>query len=118
MANLIGTAPNQVPINAFLGGAAYLNVAEILSMPYVDISANTVATRFRRYRLTASLDLTLPPTPSDGDWVEVANTSGTTTARVLRNGQNIGGLAEDVTIDALNVVPMFIFRAGYGWIIK
>ena len=85
--------------------------------PYADAPANTAAVAFGRYRLTASLDLTLPPAPADGDWVDVVNTSGTTTARVLRNGQNINGLAEDLTLDKQWVALRFVFRTGYGWII-
>ncbi len=84
---------------------------------YSSVSANTNATAFNRYQITASLDLTLPPSPNDGSWVDVVNTSGTTTSRVLRNGQNINGLAEDMTIDK-NFTPFrLVFRSGYGWII-
>ena len=88
-----------------------------LATPYYSVSANTNATAFNRYQITASLDLTLPPSPNDGSWVDVVNTSGTTTSRVLRNGQNINGLAEDMTIDK-NFIPFrLVFRSGYGWII-
>ena len=85
--------------------------------PYTDIAANTTAVPYVPYRLTASLDLTLPASPEDGAWVDVVNTSGTTTARVLRNGQNINGLAEDLTLDKQWVALRFVFRTGYGWII-
>lgn len=85
--------------------------------PYADTPANTTAVPYGRYRLTASLDLTLPASPDDGAWVDVVNTSGTTTARVLRNGQNISGLAEDLTLDKQWISLRFVFRTGYGWII-
>ena len=88
-----------------------------LSTPYTPISTNTSASAYSRYQLSDSLDLTLPASPSDGVWVDVVNTSGTTTSRVLRNGQNINGLAEDMTIDK-NFTPFrLVFRSGYGWII-
>ena len=88
-----------------------------MATPYYSVSANTNATAFNRYQLTASVDLTLPASPSDGSWVDVVNTSGTTTSRVLRNGQNINSLAEDMTIDR-NFTPFrLVFRTGYGWII-
>lgn len=93
-------------------------VGSPVQQAFTDIAVNTAAVALMRYRLTASLDLTLPAAPADGDWVEVVNHSGTTTARVLRNGQNIGGLAEDLTIDALNAALTLVFRTGYGWIIK
>ena len=88
-----------------------------LATPYSSISTNTNATAFSRYQITASLDLTLPASPNEGSWVDVVNTSGTTTSRVLRNGQNINGLAEDMTIDR-NFVPFrLVFKTSYGWII-
>ena len=84
---------------------------------YSSVSANTNATAFNRYQITASLNLTLPPSPNDGSWVDVVNTSGTITSRVLRNGQNINGLAEDMSIDR-NFIPFrLVFKTGYGWII-
>lgn len=111
-------------VDAFAGAAAradwVIGVAASPSgqaTPYADTSANTTAVPYGRYRLTASIDLTLPPAPTDGDWVDVVNTSGTTTARVLRNGQNINGLAEDLTLDKQWVALRFVFRTGYGWII-
>ena len=85
--------------------------------PYADTATATTAVPYGRYLLTASRNLTLPSAPTDGDWVDVVNTSGTTTARVLRNGQNINGLVEDLTLDKQWVSPRFVFRTGYGWII-
>ena len=83
--------------------------------PYTDIAANTTAVPYERYRLTASLDLTLPASPADGVCVDVVNTSGTTTARILRNAQSINGLAEDLTIDANYAAFRLVYRSGYGW---
>lgn len=85
--------------------------------PYTDIAVNTTAVPYVPYRLTASLNLTLPASPADGVWVDVVNTSGTTTARVLRNGQSINGLAEDLTIDKNFAAFRLVFRTGYGWMI-
>ena len=109
-------------VDAFAGAAArsdwVIGVAASPSgqaTPYADTSANTTAVAFGRYRLTASLDLALPPAPADGDWVDVVNTSGTTTARILRNAQNINGLAEDLTIDANYAAFRLVYRTGYGW---
>lgn len=134
-----GTATTDVATTAFVASAALAaalpgqtgNAGKVISTdgtnaswvkpvfptPYTDIAVNTTAVPYGRYRLTASIDLTLPPAPTDGDWVDVVNTSGTTTARVLRNGQNINGLAEDLTLDKLWIALRFVFRTGYGWII-
>lgn len=134
-----GTATTDVATTAFVASAALAtalpgqtgNAGKVISTdgtnaswvnpvfptPYADIAVNTTAALYGRYRLAASIDLTLPPAPADGDWVDVVNTSGTTTARVLRNGQNINGLAEDLTLDKQWVALRFVFRTGYGWII-
>ena len=113
-----------VTVDAFTGSTARtdwvigiaVKSAE-LATPYYSVSANTNATAFNRYQITASLDLTLPASPNDGLWIDVVNTSGTITSRVLRNGQNINGLAEDMRIDR-NFIPFrLVFKTGYGWII-
>lgn len=134
-----GTATTDVATTAFVASAALAaalpgqtgNAGKVISTngtnaswvnpvfpsPYTNISVNTTAVPYGRYRLAASLDLTLPASPADGVWVDVVNTSGTTTARVLRNGQNINGLAEDLTIDKNFAAFRLVFRTGYGWMI-
>ena len=110
----VDTASGSASSDWVIGLAAK---SSALSTPYTPISTNTSAAPYSRYQLSASLNLTLPASPSDGVWVDVVNTSGTTTSRVLRNGQNINGLAEDLTIDK-NFTPFrLVFRSGYGWII-
>lgn len=120
----VATGALVLSVDAFAGAAAradwVIGVAASPSgqaTPYADTPANTAAVAFGRYRLTASLDLTLPASPADGVWVDVVNTSGATTARVLRNGQNINGLAEDLTIDKNFAAFRLVFRTGYGWMI-
>lgn len=81
------------------------------------IGTNTAAVRNTLYVLTASLTLTLPPSPAVGDTVKVSNLSGTTTAVVARNGRNIQGLAEDLTIDSLNAAITLVYAdATRGWV--
>ena len=83
-----------------------------------EISTNTTAQVNFLYVLTANLTLTLPATPSVGDRVALSNMSGTTTPTVARNGNLIAGLAEDLTIDVLNLSVEFIYSgASQGWII-
>ena len=70
------------------------------------------------YVLTASLTLTLPASPTAGNWVSVSNRSGTTTAVIGRNSQNIMGLAENMTIDNATASFTLTFAdATRGWVL-
>ena len=81
------------------------------------IGTNTNAVAGKQYVLTASLTLTLPATPTAGQTVGISNLSGTTTAVVGRNGENIQGLAQDLTIDTLNAAITLMYAdATRGWV--
>jgi hypothetical protein len=83
------------------------------------ISGNTTAVRSRTYVFTATLTLTLPASPTAGDAVSYANRSGTSTPVIARNGQNIMGLAEDLTVDNENYFATLVFAdATRGWIFQ
>ena len=83
------------------------------------ISGNTTAAPSQTYVLTASLTLTLPASPIAGDLVKVVNRSGTTTPVVARNGSNIMGLAEDLTLDSANAPVTLVYAdATRGWVIS
>jgi hypothetical protein len=83
------------------------------------ISTNTTAVASRTYVLTASLTLTLPLSPTAGDWVSVQNSSGTTTAVIARNGSNIMSLAEDLTLDNATASLTLVYAdATRGWVIS
>jgi hypothetical protein len=64
---------------------------------------------------SAGLTMTLPASPAAGN--EVAIQVGDITNTVIgRNGQNIMGLAEDMTIDVANrTVNLFFTDATRGW---
>ena len=82
------------------------------------ISTNTTAVASRTYVFTASLTLTLPASPAPGDWVPFSNRSGTLTCVIARNGQNIMGLAQDMTVDSLNAGMTLTFAdATRGWVL-
>jgi len=82
------------------------------------IGSGTTAVASRVYVLTGSLTLTLPSSPTAGNWVSVSNRSGTTTAIIGRNGQNIMGLAEDMTIDNSTASFTLTFAdATRGWVL-
>ena len=81
------------------------------------IGTNTAAVAGKQYVLTASLTLTLPATPTAGQTVGISNLSGTTTAVVGRNGNNIQGLGQDLTIDTLNAAITLMYAdATRGWV--
>ena len=109
---LVGfTGSDNVRIDPSLIGGGSLSVSVI--------STNTTAVVDTLYVLTASLTLTLPASPSAGDKVLLSNRTGTTTSVVARNGNNIQGLAQDLTIDALEIGLTLIYTgdATQGWII-
>ena len=83
------------------------------------ISTNTTAVIDTLYVMTASLTLTLPASPSAGDKVLLSNRTGTTTSVVARNGNNIQGLAQDLTVDALEIGLTLVYTgdATQGWVI-
>lgn len=83
------------------------------------ISTNTAAQNGGFYILTATLTLTLPASPVAGDWVTVVNRSGTTTPIVGRNGKNIMGLAEDMTLNNANATATLVYAdATRGWVLS
>ena len=80
------------------------------------ISSNTTAVSGRTYALVSNLTLTLPASPSQGDWVGFSNRSSASPT-IARNGQNIMGLAENMTIDGLNFFGKLVFAdSTRGWI--
>lgn len=82
------------------------------------ISINTNAVAGGTYVFTASLTLTLPPTPSAGDFVKWSDRSGTTTCVIGRNALNIMGLAENLNLDAANTSGQLTYAdATRGWVL-
>ena len=83
------------------------------------ISTNTTAVRSRTYVFTATLTLDLPASPTAGDMVMFANRSATATPVIGRNGQNIMGLAENMTVDSVNYFGTLVYAdATRGWIFQ
>jgi hypothetical protein len=91
-------------------------------LPPVTVTASTAITASagNHYVLTAATaaTVTLPasPTISDTVWVTVAN--GLTTNVVARNGKNIQGIAEDMTLNAPYAAAQLRFSDNTeGWIL-
>lgn len=82
------------------------------------ISSNTTAVNGNLYVLTANLTLTLPASPSAGNYIKVSNRSGVATCTIARNSENIMGAAADLTLDKLNSGFELIYSgAAQGWIL-
>ena len=82
------------------------------------ISSNTTAASGNLYVLTANLTLTLPSSPSAGNYVKVSNRSGVATCTIARNSENIMGAAADLTLDKLNSGFELIYSgSAQGWVL-
>jgi hypothetical protein len=82
------------------------------------ISSNTTAASGNLYVLTADLTLTLPSSPTAGNYVKVSNRSGVATCIVARNSENIMGAAADLTLDKLNSGFELIYSgSAQGWVL-
>lgn len=93
------------------GGSAAANTVSV-------ISTNTTAAKDTIYVMTNSLVLTLPSAPAAGDTVYFSNRSNTKTITIARNGQNIMGLAQDMTIDMTSALGSLVFAdATRGWVL-
>jgi hypothetical protein len=112
----IDIASNTLTGVVSLTGTQTLTNKTIRQMTQI-ISTNTNADASNIYVMTASLTLTLPSTPSAGDWVSFSNRSETITPVIARNGQNIMGLAEDMTIDDVNASGTLVYAdSTRGWV--
>lgn len=76
-------------------------------------SASFTAVSNHHYLLTAgSITVTLPASPADGDWVDLAGSvSG---AVVARNGKTIMGLAEDMSLNVSPFAVRLVYVASLG----
>jgi hypothetical protein len=83
------------------------------------ITTSTAAIKNYLYVFTANLTLTLPASPTIGDRVGIANRSDVLTCVIARNGSNIAGLAEDMTVDVLNIGFELVYTdATQGWVLQ
>jgi hypothetical protein len=82
------------------------------------ISTSTNAVKNTLYVFTADLTLTLPSSPTNSDSIKISNLSGVDTCVLGRNGNNIMGTAEDLTLDTASASFELIYSgATKGWVI-
>jgi hypothetical protein len=82
----------------------------------VTASSSFTAVNNTRYLCSNSITATLPLSPAVGDTVYFVAASGTGVLTVARNGQNIMGLAENMTVDIPNFSLGLVFAdASTGW---
>ena len=84
----------------------------------VTINTNTNADPGKLYVLTANVTVTLPASPSVGNFVGISNLSGYANSVIARNSTNIMGLAEDMNIDSIYAgFTLYYTGAAKGWVI-
>lgn len=82
------------------------------------ISANELATTGTFYVALSPFTLTLPASPSVGEFVCLSNQSDTENVVVSVNGSKINGVAEDMTVDGLNSSFSLQYTGTQrGWVI-
>ena len=81
------------------------------------ISVNTTAVASTYYITSASLTLTLPASPNQGDIVGFSNASGTSSCIIGRNSLNINSIAQDMTVNKLYAAFTLQYTdATRGWV--
>jgi len=105
--------------NATTDGTTLTLTSPVVTQNIQVISGNTTAVRSRTYVFTATLTLDLPASPAACDMVMFSNRSATATPVIGRNGQNIMGLAENMTVNNVNYFGTLVYAdATRGWIFQ
>lgn len=61
-----------------------------------------------------SVVVTLPASPADNDYVDIASGDYVTGCSVARNGKTIMGLSENMTVDASNFSFRLVYQSSTG----
>lgn len=100
-----------------LDGTNWAAVTQVLTFTDV-IGTSATAISWQQLALTnvAATTVTLPATAVPGDQIVVIPCNGLTTNVIARNGHNIMGLAENMTIDVLRVpITLVYVNVTHGW---
>lgn len=113
-----GTNSTQAASTAFVQSAIASVNAQTATTLAIDAAAAIAATAGQHIVCTnaGAVTVTLPASPTAGQtvWVTVGN--GRTDNVIARNGQNIMGLAEDMTVDNPNAtVQLRYINSTLGW---
>lgn len=99
--------------------AAWTELVVSIGPRRVSVTSGTfTAVAGTTYVFTSEAALYLPASPIAGDWVAAINRSGGVGSVIYRNGQNIMGLAENMTLDNINASVTLVFAdATRGWVL-
>jgi hypothetical protein len=103
------------------GTLSWASVAQPQGIPTLSVVTGTTqaATSGFHYVLTnvAATTVTLPASPTAGDMIYVTVGNSLTTNVVSRNGNNIMGLAQDMTLDAQYAAAQLRYiNSTLGWV--
>jgi hypothetical protein len=115
----VATAAAVVSTDTVLQGFGKLQAQAALGifLPPQTIATNTNAVAGTPYVIAASLVLTLPATPTDGQEVAFANRSGTITASVDPQSKTIRGQSGAMILDSLSASATLKYIASRGeWV--
>ena len=114
----IGSNNNDTTIPTSAATKAYVDNSASGGISVSVITGNTNAASGNLYVLTANLTLTLPSSPSAGNYIKISNRSGVATCVVARNSEKIMGATADLTLDKLNSgFEMVYSGTAQGWVL-
>jgi len=94
----------------FPDGSVQTKAAETGAQSWTAVSSATTLQSNKRYFVTAgSITLTLPASPSDGDWIELVGV-GVSNVTLARNGKKIMGLSEDLVCNIQNFIVKLVYH--------
>lgn len=123
--NFVNTSSVTVAVTSDPSGNANVSFTGQTGFPVTNVIAgNTTAIRTQHYYLApatpnTAYNLTLPLTPVVGDTIWVTVVNGQPLNTIVRNGERIQGLAEDLIIDTqlLSTVQLRYANTGIGWVL-
>lgn len=107
----VGGRPSTFPPSAHSHNSGDLSYLVTL------VSTNMTASVGRVHVIVANSALTLPASPAQGAWVGVSKRNGATNVTLVRNGQRIMGLLEDLVLDIESFSGALVFTdSTRGWV--